>query len=88
MKKKIVQVIAVLGGILVIAGLYFTMVKAGLPYQDPTPEMVAKYERDMGIGMVLLLAGLGTGIFCFVYTVICFLRKKTKGGAINFFKKC
>lgn len=79
MKKKIIQVIAVLGGILVIAGLYFTVVKAGLPYQDPTPEMVAQYERDTGIGMVLLLAGLGTGIFCLVYTVVCFLRKKNKG---------
>lgn len=79
MKKKIIQVIAVLGGILVIAGLYFTVVKAGLPYQDPTPEMVAHYERDTGIGMVLLLAGLGTGIFCLVYTVVCFLRKKIKG---------
>ena len=79
MKKKIIPVIAVLGGILVIAGLYFTVVKAGLPYQDPTPEMVAQYERDTGIGMVLLLAGLGTGIFCLVYTVVCFLRKKIKG---------
>lgn len=79
MKKKIIQVIAVLEGILVIAGLYFTVVKAGLPYQDPTPEMVAQYERDTGIGMVLLLAGLGTGIFCLVYTVVCFLRKKIKG---------
>ncbi len=79
MKKKIIQVIAVLGGILVIAGLYFTVVKAGLPYQDPTPEMVAQYERDTGIGMVLLLAGLGTEIFCLVYTVVCFLRKKIRG---------
>lgn len=79
MKKKIVQVMAVSGGILVIAGLYFTMVKAGLPYQDPTPEMVSQYERDMGIGMVLLLAGLGTGIFSLVYSVVCFLRKKIKG---------
>lgn len=70
---------AVSGGILVIAGLYFTVVKAGLPYQDPTPEMVAQYERDTGIGMALLLAGLGTGIFCLVYTVVCFLRKKIKG---------
>lgn len=78
MKKKIVQVMAVSGGILVIAGLYFTMVKAGLPYQDPTPEMVAQYECDMGIGMVLLLAGLGTGIFSLVYSVVCFLRKKIK----------
>ncbi len=70
MKKKIIQVIAVLGGILVIAGLYFTVVKAGLPYQDPTPEMVAQYERD---------TGLGTEIFCLVYTVVCFLRKKIRG---------
>lgn len=70
---------AVLGGILVIAGLYFTMVKAGLPYQDPTPEMTAQYERHMDIGMVLLLTGLGTGIFCFAYTVVCFLKKKIKG---------
>lgn len=69
---------AVLGGVFLMAGFYFTMVKAGLPYQDPTPEMVAQYERDMGIGMVLLLAGLGTGIFSLVYSVVCFLRKKIK----------
>lgn len=78
MKRKIVKVMAVLGGVFLMAGFYFTMVKAGLPYQDPTPEMVAQYERDMGIGMVLLLAGLGTGIFSLVYSVVCFLRKKIK----------
>lgn len=88
MKKKIVKVMAVLGGILVMAGLYFMIVKAGIPYQDPTPKMIAQYERHMWTGMVLLLAGLGTGIFCFVYTVVCILNKKSKGGAIKFFKNC
>lgn len=56
-KKIITAIIAavtsiLLAGILVLAaGLYYKVVKAGTPFQDPTPELQLQYLINMGIGM-------------------------------------
>ncbi len=53
----------ILAGILVLsAGLYYLVIKAGIPYQDPTPELQLQYSINMGIGDVLTKIGLCTTI--------------------------
>lgn len=57
MKKKIHIGIAAVGMIFLLAGFWYAVVEAGLPYQDPTPEMLEQYNRSMMIGSLFLMIG-------------------------------
>ncbi len=69
-----------LAGILVLgAGLYYMVIKAGIPYQDPTPEIQLQYSINMGIGDVLTKMGLCTtavGAVCRIIVGILSRKKK------------
>ena len=45
------------GLIILVIGLYYLVIKAGIPYQDPTVEMQIQYAINDGIGSVLSKAG-------------------------------
>lgn len=45
------------GIILFVIGLYYSMIKAGIPYQDPPLELQIQYAIYMGIGEILLKNG-------------------------------
>ena len=50
---------AILAGIIVLfIGLYYCVVKAGIPYQDPTLELQIQYAINMGIGDILVKNGV------------------------------
>ena len=70
-----------LAGILVLAiGLYYMVIKAGIPFQDPTPEMQLQYSINMSIGDVLTKIGVFTmlaGAVCRI--IIGILSRKNKG---------
>lgn len=72
----------ILAGILVLcAGLYYLVIKAGIPYQDPTPELQLQYSINMGIGDVLTKIGLCTtmaGSICRVILGVLSRKKKTE----------
>ncbi len=40
-----------------MVGVYYLMIKAGIPYQDPTPEMQLQYSVNMEVGNVLTKMG-------------------------------
>ena len=71
-----------LAGILMLAiGLYYMVIKAGIPFQDPTPEMQFQYSINMGIGDVLMKIGLCTtmaGSICRIVIGILSRKKKTE----------
>lgn len=47
------------GGIInFVTGLYYYIIKAGIPYQDPTVEMQIKYSAYMGTGEILKNLGI------------------------------
>ena len=70
-----------LAGLLVLgAGLYYWVIKAGIPYQDPTPEIQLQYSINMGIGDVLTKIGVFTmlaGAVCRI--IIGILSRRNKG---------
>lgn len=72
----------ILAGILVLcAGLYYLVIKAGIPYQDPTPELQLQYSINMGIGDVLTKIGLCAtmaGSICRVILGVLSRKKKTE----------
>ncbi len=71
-----------LAGILVLGiGLYYLVIKAGIPFQDPTPEMQLQYSINMGVGDALMKIGLGTtmaGSICRIGIGILSRKKKTE----------
>ncbi len=50
------------GLLLILAGFGFAVVFVNIPYQDPTPEMQSRWERDLLIAQALMLIGLGVSI--------------------------
>ena len=66
--------VAVAGMALVIAGFVYDVMFAGIPYQDPTPEMQARWEFHSNIAFWIMSAG---GIlFCIGLLLILFLARK------------
>jgi hypothetical protein len=67
--KRIAVGAALLGFLLIVAGFAYDSMFAGIPYQDPTPELVARYAHHAEIaawigrsGLALLIAGIGLAI--------------------------
>lgn len=50
--------VVIAGGIILLTGLYYSIIKAGIPYQDPPLELQIKYAVNQGIGKVLTGEGL------------------------------
>ena len=54
----IINSIILAGIILFVIGLYYSMIKAGIPYQDPPLELQIQYAVYVGIGEILQKNGL------------------------------
>lgn len=68
-----------LAGVLVLGiGLYYMMIKAGIPFQDPTPEMQLQYSINMGIGDVLTKVGLCTTMIGTIFRIIIGIFSRQK----------
>lgn len=49
---------AILAGIVILfIGIYYCVLKAGIPYQDPPLELQIQYAINMGIGGILVKDG-------------------------------
>ncbi len=49
----------ILAGIIILfTGMYYCVIKAGIPYQDPPLELQIQYAINMGIGNILVKEGL------------------------------
>ena len=69
------KTIIILGIALIVCGLIYDTIFAGIPYQDPTPAMTQKYNFHRSIANVIELIGL-VGIITGVIKSI--LRKVLK----------
>ena len=65
-KKHLIKI----GLALIVVGFIYEMVFAGVPYQDPTEEMVIRYNRNelisitiMQMGLAALVAGILVKVF-------------------------
>jgi len=58
MKKRIPLFLVVVGVCLIAAGFFYEVSFAGIPYQDSTPEMKAKYDYHAGIASKLTHIGI------------------------------
>ncbi len=53
----IIYAVMLAGAILLLIGLYYLVIKAGIPYQDPTVEMQIRYAVHTQIGEILIGKG-------------------------------
>ena len=58
------------GIIILVIGSYYLMIKAGIPYQDPTVEMQIQYAISYGIGEILTKTGVVIAVLGAVGSVI------------------
>ena len=59
---QIINAVIIAGIIIWFIGLYYSMIKAGIPYQDPPLDLWIQYEVDAGIGEVLMESGFKIAI--------------------------
>ena len=65
-----------LAGLIILAiGAYFLLIKAGIPYQNPTAELEVQYAVNYGIGNILsklgMLLALSGGAVRLIIWLIC-----------------
>lgn len=51
--SQIFNSVILAGGIIFLIGAYYSVIKAGIPYQDPPLELQIQYAVNMGIGEIL-----------------------------------
>ncbi len=62
-----------------VIGCYYAILKAGLPYQDPSLELQIEYAINMGIGKNLLKCGSLTLFIGLIFRIILiFIKKKSE----------
>ena len=60
MLKSVLTGLIISGGITILVGMYYLVIKAGIPYQDPPLDLQIQYAVNMGIGEGLFKIGLLT----------------------------
>ena len=76
--KKCFSSSIISGAVILLIGLYYLIIKAGIPYQDPTTEMQIQYAVNMGIGNVLSLTGLCMTVLAAIIRIILGIIGKKK----------
>ena len=60
MKSYWLLILIVVGFVLIITGFVYNIVFAGIPYQDPPPELVARYNMHATIAQTITTTGIIT----------------------------
>lgn len=55
---QVINSVILAGVIIFLVGLYYSIIKAGIPYQDPPLELQINYAINMRIGKILVGKGL------------------------------
>ena len=76
---KILGPVMLAGAIILGIGLYYSIVNAGIPYQDPPLELQIQYAINMGIGETLTKMGGGIACAALVARAVVRLIMKNKG---------
>ncbi len=71
--KSILNAVIISGIIIFVIGLYYLIVKAGIPYQDPTEELRIKYAINMGISETLIINGFYVFVLGLIGKIVAFV---------------
>ena len=79
--KQVFNAVILAGIIILCIGLYYAVIKAGIPYQDPPLELQIKYAVNAGIGDELTKDGFWIALLGCVMRICIGLILKRKGNA-------
>lgn len=71
-----IDAVIMAGIIILITGLYYLMVKAGIPYQNPPLDLRIKYTVNMSIGETLSGIGFKTMLCGIIIRLVSKLMRK------------
>lgn len=78
--RQIINAILLAGIIILLIGIYYSAIKAGIPYQDPPLELQIKYAVNAGIGDILVRTGflisICGGIACLLFKLMVKKQKQ------------
>lgn len=77
MKRLWPFILIILGMLIIFAGFVYDVLFAGIPYQDPTPAMVASYNFHAWIASMIRWGGL---VIFLVGGVVITIRKRMRKG--------
>ncbi len=78
MKRILPLLIIVFGFMVIFAGFLYDVLFAGIPYQDPTPALAAKYLFHSNIASIIRWSGLGIVFLGGLTGVIVWLVKRIR----------
>jgi hypothetical protein len=69
--KRFWPLIVISAGLfLLVGGFIYDVMFAGIPYQDPTPEMLARYNQHSRIASTIRVSGFGVFLFGLLASII------------------
>ncbi len=77
--KQILNAGFLAGIIILLIGVYYWAIKAGVPYQDPPLELQIQYAVNMGIGETLVKTGFLLCIYAGIARLVFRLLLKKRG---------
>ena len=80
MKRRPALLCLLAGVVLLLAGFLYDIFFAGIPYQDPTPEMSASYARHARIASTIRYAGLLAFLTGVVIRILRLIGTRTRTG--------
>ena len=78
MKRRLALLFLLVGILLILAGFLYDLFFAGIPYQDPTPEMSANYARHARIAAIIRYAGLLAFLTGVVVRILRWIESRTR----------
>ena len=79
MKLFRIRLLIVSGVVVIVCGFMYDVLFAGIPYQDPTPEMSARYAFHSNVAGVIIFIGFSGLIVGMLGGIAKFLLFKLKG---------
>lgn len=76
MKPLLLLCLLAAGLLLLVAGFVYDVLFAGIPYQDPTPEMSARYARHASIASTIRWCGAGFVLLSSLAGIVRFFARK------------
>lgn len=80
MKKTYIVLFFILGFLLLITGFAYDVVFAGIPFQDPTPEIQERFNHHKSIAGIIMLSGVASlliSAISFTGHLLFFKKRKT-----------
>ena len=74
---KLTSILVFLGGAISAAGCFLMLSAATLPYQDPTPELIATQQEQVGFWQIGLLTSVGVAAVGF-FGLLRFRKSQAK----------